>query len=471
MANGYLVLSDLHLCDVEEHADGWKSYKSERFTFDAELSALLTRFEASAQPGDGLTLVLNGDIVDFDLVTAEPDPAPWPVAGHERRRGLEPTEAKSAWKLQRVLSHHHALVEALAAFIVRGHRVVYVLGNHDRELHFEGVQSVLVDALRDAGTRLCLVVPERPVRFEPWFFHVPGELYAEHGNQYDYYTSFRHLLEPTWTHGGARHIALPMGNLSNRYLMSSMGYFNPHAADYILNVFSYLTHWLRHYAFTRRSLALNWFFGSLAAMGALLRQRGRTLRLPDDYDGRLAQAAQRADLSVEQILKLRALARKPITDRFFRVAREFWIDRLALALLMTLGTVMLAVADVPLWVKWMVPFSSFPLLYLGYEWLARGETIFTVEHEIPLIARAIGELLKVPIVTFGHTHLPRTIPVSKGVTFVDTGTWAPMLKERNRHAPGYWNYLQARVENGEATLLLGSWLSAERCQPAHSRKG
>lgn len=465
MANRYLVLSDLHLCDVEEHADGWKAYKSERFTFDGELVELLARFEAAGAPEDRLTLVLNGDIIDFDLVTAVPESPPWPVSRHERRRGMEPTEGKSAWKLTRVLSQHRALVEALAAFTARGHGLVYVFGNHDRELHFAAVQAVLVAALRDAGARLGLAVPESPVRFEPWFFLVPGELYVEHGNQYDYYSSFRHLLEPTWNHGGEPEIALPMGNLSNRYLMSSMGFFNPHSSDFILNVFSYVAHWFRHYAFSRRSLALNWLVGSLATMGALLRQRSRTLLQPPGYDALLAEAAARAQLSVEQMSRLRALARKPITDRFFRIVREFWIDRAVLAVLMTGGTVVLALLDIPLWIKLMVPFSSFPLLFLGYEWLARGDTIFTVEHELPLIARSIADLLGVRIVSFGHTHVPRALPVARGVTFVDTGTWAPILVERDRHAPGFWNYLQARVEGGEATVELGSWLPVERCRP------
>jgi len=34
MAHHYLVVSDRHLCDVEEHADGWKGYESARHLFD-----------------------------------------------------------------------------------------------------------------------------------------------------------------------------------------------------------------------------------------------------------------------------------------------------------------------------------------------------------------------------------------------------------------------------------------------------
>jgi len=92
----YLVLSDLHLCDVEEHPDGWKVYKSARFHFDDELAELLASFRArcaAARP----TLVLNGDIFDFDQVIAVPEQPPWPVSLGERRRGLDATASKSVF--------------------------------------------------------------------------------------------------------------------------------------------------------------------------------------------------------------------------------------------------------------------------------------------------------------------------------------------------------------------------------------
>ena len=36
MGNRYLIVSDLHLCDVEDHSDGWKAYKNSRYRFDRE---------------------------------------------------------------------------------------------------------------------------------------------------------------------------------------------------------------------------------------------------------------------------------------------------------------------------------------------------------------------------------------------------------------------------------------------------
>lgn len=140
MRHRYLILSDLHLCDVEEHEDGWKAYKSAAYLFDEEFAKLVERFLATTPAGTEPILVLNGDLFDFDLVDAVPSPAPWPVSRSESKRGLDPTAEKSAWKLERMLAHHPIFLRAIAGYLGHGHRLVYVLGNHDREFHFSPVQ-------------------------------------------------------------------------------------------------------------------------------------------------------------------------------------------------------------------------------------------------------------------------------------------------------------------------------------------
>lgn len=479
MGNRYLVLSDLHLCDVEDHADGWKAYKSARYGVDEELSALLAdtadRFEAeNHRPGAGLTLILNGDIVDFDLVVAVPDDAPFPVSPHERKRGLIPTAEKSAWKLAWVLKDHPVFIEALARFAARGHGIVYVMGNHDRELHFPDVQQVLVRAVQAAAQELGLELKPDPIRFEPWFYHVPDEIYAEHGQQYDHYSSFRYVLSPVVeTRREGPMIALPMGDLANRYLMSLMGFFNPHASDFILNVFHYIAHWLKHYAFAKRGIIWNWFWGSILVMTQLLVLKKRIHTRPVNYDTCLAHAARRAGLRMSTLCALGALQRPPITTRFYRIVREFWIDRLLIAGLMGVGTVVLALSPIPLWTKLMVPLSSFPLMYFVYEWLAKGDTIFTVEREVPAFARRVAQLVGVQVVTFGHTHRPRVIPLDRNTSFVDTGTWAPIISktERDELVPGYRNYLVVSFDRGEPSVKLDIWNPPrEKAQPVeHAR--
>lgn len=455
-----LILSDLHLCDVEEHADGWKAYKSRRYLFDDQLVDLIADF-AAGDDGAERVLVLNGDVFDFDLVTAVPDQAPWPVRRSERRTGLEADAPKSVWKLERILADHPAFVAGLAGFLGAGHRVVYVLGNHDRELHFEPVRRALRDALRAAAAAAGQRFADSQLVFEPWFYLQPGELYVEHGQQYDHYTSFRNVLRPTVERPGRPVLALPMGNLSNRLLMSRMGFFNPHASDYILNLFAYIWHWLRHYAFSRRSLVVPWLWGSLVVLVRLLGLRRRQRGAHRRAGALLAEQARRHELALGTVEDLWRLQDPPIAGRLFRMVREFWIDRLLLALVMTGGTVALALVPIPLWIKLVVPLMGFPLLYFIYEWAVQGESIFAVESRLPRVARQVAGLVGAAVVAMGHTHLPRQIPLGRGHTFVDTGTWAPIPhpQDRARNAPGLRNYLLVEVEAGRVRAELRSALA------------
>lgn len=220
-SSSHLVVSDLHLADLEDHPDGWKAHKSARHLFDAELRELLTWFRETSGTAGALTLVLNGDIFDFDLVTAVPEPALWTIGRSERLRGLEPTPARSVWKLRHILQDHPVFLEAIAEFLAEGHRVVFVMGNHDREFHFPEVQQVFFYALEAAAAAKGRTFEPSALQFEPWFYYVPRVLYAEHGNQYDYYSSFRHVLHPEVVRRGERVIALPMGNLSNSLRMTT----------------------------------------------------------------------------------------------------------------------------------------------------------------------------------------------------------------------------------------------------------
>lgn len=454
----YLVLSDLHLCDIEEHPDGWKSYKNQRFIFDDKIVKLLKDFEQEGDPDDERILILNGDIIDFDLVTQTPtdQEVPFSISRREKKRGLKATEVKSIWKLEKVLADHPVFIDALTDFLTASnHKIVYIIGNHDPELHFKGVQQTFVDAvINNADSRQKRINPAR-LSFEPWFYVQPGEIYVEHGQQYDFYTSYRYVLSPIASKDAPPSIALPMGNLSNRILMSQMGFFNPHASNYILNVYKYLVHWLKYYAFSRRNLVFNWFFGSFAVLWGLWSIKRKVRLNPPDAEALLAQYASQKNVDVKLLRQVDKLKRLPIANRLFRMLREFWIDRAIIAFFMTGGTIALALVPIPLWIKLMVPLTAFPLLYFIYEELAHGETIFTAETKFPNLARQIADIFNVKVVTFGHTHRPILVPLNEGQTYVNTGTWAPICSdEKNEHlAGGYQNTLLLSFDNRELKTI------------------
>ena len=463
--NRYLVVSDMHLCDVEEHPDGWKRYKARKFLVDDEFRDLVQEVATETAEDKSLVLVLNGDIIDFDLVTACPDDPPWPTTRRERFVGLKPTEAKSVWKLQWILGDHPVFVEALTRFVAAGHTIVYVLGNHDRELHFPKVKAAFFDAMQACANEKGLEIPDEPIHFEPWFYHVPGEIFAEHGQQYDFYCSYRYILNPVFeSRAGEPTIALPMGNLSNRNLMGGMGFFNPHGTDYILGAFAYVGHWLKHYAFTRRSIIWRWLVGSLVTLFALLAVKKQLLaHPPEGYEEAIADEAERSGLSHEAMAALIELQRPPITQRVFKILREFWIDRLLLTSVLVGGTVALALTPIPLWIKLMVPLSCFPLLLFIYEQVISGDTAANVDAKIHANASKIASVVPTKLITIGHTHIPHTFPLGRGVTFANTGTWAPIWDHTGTAlAPGLRNYLIVDFVGGEIFVDLDSRMPLPR---------
>ncbi len=468
----YLVVSDLHLCDAEDHADRWMAHKHSRWHFDGEFGAML-RDEMGRAEGDGLdlTVVFNGDIVDFDLVTAVPEDPPWPVRRGERRRGLEPTAPRSAWKLRRILQHHPEFVEQVAEVLQRGHRLVYVLGNHDRELHFGEVRQVLLDAVDRAARARGWAVAAGSIRFEPWFFHVPGEIYVEHGQQYDSYSAFRHLLDPVVEVGGEPFLALPMGNVTNRFLLSRMGHFNPFAADFILSAWGYAAHWFRHYALSRRGILIPWAWGSLQVMVAMLGLKRRMRRPPADYEGRLQVVAERNGVTADTAARLLRLQHPPVTERFSWIIRELWLDRLALAVGTAIGMALLAVLGAPWWASLAIPLLTAVFTQRVLKRRMGGTISNRAYKQNPERARKIAALVGAPLVTFGHTHEPTRVDLPGGATFVDTGAWAPIPDptDPTRLAPGFRNVLRATF--GEAAPEIAFFSHGEDAPDRRTEHG
>ncbi len=430
-ARRYLIISDTHLSDVEEHADGWKRFKSAGFLRDRQLLELTRRFAAEARPGEESVLVLNGDIFDFCITTRVPERPPWRMRRRERTRGLEPSEPKAAWKLAVILEQHPEFLTALAELLGAGHRVVYVLGNHDHELHWPSVQAVLEAALRDRAWDLGLDPATCTIRYEPWFFYDPAGLYVEHGHQYDIYSSFPHILQPTATLDGEEILALPLGGFSNRYLVSILGFFNPRSTDYICNLPGYVAHWLRYYAFSRRSILVGWFLGTMMVLVRVMRLRARLWTQAQGHAQALKETARRQGLPWTTVWSLDQLKPVPIYFRTFRILREFWLDRVGLvAGLVGLVAAAFTLLPGPPLLRLIPLLLGAVLTVVLYERRVATSGVFAVNEEAPGYARAITELLPARVVVMGHTHQPALIRLGADRTFVNTGTWAPMFTWR-----------------------------------------
>ena len=456
----YLIVSDIHLTEVLEPVRGWMYYKGPELVVDGDLDALVRQFVTEGADDAALTLVLNGDIFDFDLVTTVPEPELWPVSRAERRYGLYPTPAKSAWKLAHMLAAHPGFVATLGRFVAAGHRVVYVLGNHDRELAFPEVQAVLRAAVAAAAGGA--TDADDCVRFEPWCLHEPGALWVEHGNQYDDWSSFHDLVAPAESVAVGAPMELPMGNLSCRYLINRIGTFNPHSEDFIRSGPAYVAHWLRYYAFSRHSLMLSWLWGSVLIVLTMLRGRRRAKRAPHVQRAHLVANGVAQGLTPEQVERLAAGFSRPVSEQLWRLVRELWLDRLALMALMVGGTIALALTPIPLWVKLMVPLTAFPLAWFLWDGVFSA-SIFDYVTRLPIAARRIAEVTGVPVVVMGHTHQPGVTPLDRGRTLANSGTWAPVGAgiDGEPLTPGKQNYVVVEVGAGAPIVRVGAWMAPE----------
>lgn len=423
-----LVLSDLHLTEaepVDPRRPLWKRFKRADLFVDGEVAALLERVREQVEgPAE---LVLNGDVFDFDAVTSHPRPAPFEVSWLERLRGLRAEQDKSAWKMQRILADHPVFVGALRAWLAAGHHVVFVVGNHDLELHWPAVQRELHRALG---------VPEDQhvaLRICEWFYVSGGDTLITHGNQYDRYCVCQDPVHPVIEVAGRARIRLPFGDLAGKLMTNGMGLFNPHVEEsFIKPLREYLIFFYRYVARTQPLLAWSWLWSAVATLAAVVREGFRpALRDPLTIESRVEEVARKAQASPSVVRSLRAVDVHSAAFNPWMVARELWLDRAGLLLLLAgacfqLYTTLHIFSGLSLW--WLVLFFGVVLVpFIFYAHSVESETAAlerSIGERLPVLARIAG----VHRVIMGHTHREKHVQAGE-VEYVNTGTWSPAFHD------------------------------------------
>ena len=229
----YLAVSDFHLTRGRFPAKGvWAA--TEDFFADDEFRRFLEYFASDQVP---TTLIINGDLIDFlQILVSRDDSADLSAAGIQENEidwvyGLRCTETTATYQIDQAISGHSVLFQSLARFVSsENNRVIFLKGNHDVQLFWPAVQEKI-------GRRLEGFVPENErrsiherVQFLPWCYYVPGLLYVEHGNQYEYTTSFENFLRPVLPFeykGVPNQIELDLSSLLVRYLTNRVEPVNP----------------------------------------------------------------------------------------------------------------------------------------------------------------------------------------------------------------------------------------------------
>ncbi|NDD91963.1 hypothetical protein EBZ37_07755 [bacterium] len=421
-------ISDLHLTEAEPaHPKKrlWKPYKSRKFFIDATFKRFLEHIQELAGPGESIELILNGDIFDFDSVMRLPDdPKQFHIHWLERLRGLNAEEAKSKFKMEVILRDHQEWVTALREFLLQGHRVVFIIGNHDIELHWPGVQKTLIEAF---------TLPEHLVgniRICEWFYVSNHDTLFEHGNQYDAYCLCSNPVHPLIKKGRKIVVRMPFGDIANKMMINGMGMLNPHvSSQYIMTFREYLRFFFKYLIKIQPGIILTWFWSALVTLfHSLLEGFLPPIKDPLTVERRIAEIAQKANASPRTVRALKEIHVYPAHFNPIKIMQELWVDRAILFLLIFLGSLALIsfvrlVADVSLiWV--LLPIMATMPFFIFY---AQSITSNLEEEVVQAPQRSVSvssRLAKVSRVVHGHTH-HETHRLLEGVELLNSGTWSP----------------------------------------------
>ncbi len=196
-----LVVSDVHLATLLPGDGDWLRHRRAAASTDIALASAIDQAVARSR-GQQLEIVLNGDIFDFDA----------PHASYLQDGHLPPHETyrpeAAAAALRSVLDDHPLVVRSLRAAAEAGQSVVVIPGNHDAQIAFESVRSVIRERLPQAV-------------FRTWFHHTPYGAHIEHG----------HLYDPSCTPAELHKPEPSLGSVGAYYAPALSPGINPHVTD------------------------------------------------------------------------------------------------------------------------------------------------------------------------------------------------------------------------------------------------
>jgi UDP-2,3-diacylglucosamine pyrophosphatase LpxH len=367
---------------------------------------------------------LNGDIFDFDSVMAIPKDSNLHVNWLERLRGLSSEESKSRFKIRMILESHTVWVDALKRFVLAGNQVVFVIGNHDMELHWPSVRQDILDYLQ--------LSPDKTsrVRFCEWFYISNQDTLIEHGNQYDAYCLCSNPIHPLIKKGSRILVRLPFGNLAGKYMVNGMGLLNPHATNSFIkeSVWDYVSFYYKYVMRTQPFLLWTWFWSALVTLVYSITEGFLpALRDPLTVDARIEDIAKRANASVLVVLALKEVHVHPAIFNPIKILRELWLDRAILLGLIIFGSLQFfsflnIFTNVSFW-WFVIPMIVLMPAFIFYANSVESEVDSTQKaafHMAPLSAR----ITRVKRIVQGHTHLEGHQQV-EAVEVLNTGTWSP----------------------------------------------
>lgn len=454
-----LVLSDVHLgSDLNDLTPPETRVRRAR-EVDEDLVRLLTHYRSQPAPDGQWRLVIAGDFIDFIGITVHAAANEGLTLDDEEQEfGLGNAEDHARVKMRRVGVRHADVFDALAAFVAAGHAVTLVHGNHDLELHWDGVRTEFVSILREHALLRGEYREgfEDRVSFQPWFFYVDGLAYIEHGHQYDAYCATDLVMAPR-SPLDPRRIARGFCDVLLRRVVRPTPGVREHGHE-AMGIADYLMLGARLGISGMFRLGAR-FFGAVIELFRLRRQHlaeaGRALR--DEHERRIALLAEATRIGADRLKAIAALQAPPITRSIRGILASVLLDRLALGLLCTILLVVAGSIAAHHHVVWPLPVSVIVGWAIAHRELTRARNIDPTEVLADRAAH-LAKLFPVAFVVMGHTHVPQQIPVSGSATYINVGAWAE--EEESVRAPRTHLVIRRGSDGPIADLLTWDTASA-----------
>jgi hypothetical protein len=415
-----IILSDVHLGDKETMARNAASRASQA----RELSRLFDYYRENRVDEKPWRLIIAGDLLDFVEVTALPSEDELNAAGiklnrNRRKYGLAGTPRESAWKLGRIVADNREVFAALAAFIMAGNELFIISGNHDANWVFAEVRDKFLDllaALAPEGQGIRETITAR-VRFNPWFYYEPGQLWVEHGHQFDPYNSFEYVLAPL--HPRKNEVAPTIGTVAQRYLTNLISNLNPYAEN-TAGFFDYFSWLYKVQGWDGFKVLWHYLTAStrLLFMSGRLRRRKRYVaQLKAEY-----RLSRRLGIQRRAFRRLRRIQRRPLLRSWRLTASYVNLDKMMMLMAYIAGSVYL----------WWMPLSLIETivaiavlitsLYGVVNLLSLGRKRLTRDSFFGSGAKA-AKILGVRNVVMGHQHEPYLGSIGDRVRVLGLGAW------------------------------------------------
>jgi UDP-2,3-diacylglucosamine pyrophosphatase LpxH len=467
-AEHILVISDIHLGEsiTSEQSDILAQHIR---VLNRELAGFVDTHALANAKDHPWHLVINGDMFDFVAI---------PLVREEDEHALSeldsdpvcPTEVETVvWKLGRILEVHRPLFKSLSRFVLAGHRVTMVEGNHDAQFYFPEVRQALSEFMLDEARKLQRqdkveldeALFRQNVQYRPWFQAKAGLYHIEHGHQYDAYCSFEYNLAP-FERGETKSIATPMTHRLLPYFSKLIGQFSTHDVDK-WGMFDWVSFGLK----LGPKIAGGLVKAYLTAMVELLGQSGESRRAELRHSAklqeeRLKMLAEDSDYEWATLKTLEALRATPAEFSFLTMLNIFLLDRF-FTVIITLSLSLWALYYGQIWL-WVLTGAVF-FGCCGAVVLLDQRRGAKIEIKLKEAAAKIAAVTGTRFVIFGHSHSPEVVPLGKSNTgdkkkaprafYANSGSWVTHELLRGDEGKG-----MTYVEISEQELYLKRWNGA-----------